>query len=139
MKIDDTGEIKILEPVAREIQHIEKLFDEITWIGYDYSDDKTINFKGIKSQKINYVVLERTGGKYFMDKINIIKNIIPYTALLLRHIYKHNIIHTRCPSLPGLSLSLYLGFSPKRFSGINMQEIGVVEISPLSIDYKDYY
>ena len=76
MKIDDTGEIKILEPVAREIQHVEKLFDEITWIGYDYSDDKTINFKGIKSQKINYVVLERTGGKYFMDKINIIKNII---------------------------------------------------------------
>ena len=43
---------------------MEKLFDEIIWIGYDYSDDKTINFKGIKSQKIKYVVLERTGGKY---------------------------------------------------------------------------
>ena len=66
-----------------------------------------------------------------MDKINILKNIIPYTALLLRHIHRHNVIHTRCPSFQVLSLSLYLGFSPKRFFGINMQEIGVVEISPL--------
>tara|TARA_Y100001958_G_C21232207_1_gene558055 strand:+ start:248 stop:1402 length:1155 start_codon:yes stop_codon:yes gene_type:complete len=114
MKIDDTGKIKILEPVAREIQHVEKLFDEITWIGYDYSDDKTINFKGIKSQKINYVVLERTGGKYFMDKINIIKNIIPYTALLLRHIHKHNIIHTRCPSLPGFITIIISRFFTKK-------------------------
>ena len=114
MKIDDAGGIRILEPVAREIQYMEKLFDEITWIGYDYSDDKTINFKGIKSQKIKYVVLERTGGKYFMEKINILKNIIPYTALLLRHIHRHNIIHTRCPSLPGFITIIISRFFTKK-------------------------
>ena len=84
MKIDSYGKISILEPVAREIEYVEELFDQITWIGYDYSNYKTINFKEIKSKKIKYILLEKIGGKTIYDKINILKKIMKQMGLYLK-------------------------------------------------------
>jgi len=114
MKIDSYGKISILEPVAREIEYVEELFDQITWIGYDYSNYKTINFKEIKSKKIKYILLEKIGGKTIYDKINILKKIIPYAKVILNHIPKHDIIHSRCPSLPGFIIILLSRFFIKK-------------------------
>ena len=47
MRVNETGVIEAFEPVVREIENFEHLFEQITWIGYDYSND--LNRKNMRS------------------------------------------------------------------------------------------
>lgn len=90
-------------PVVRELEHIEHLFDEITWIGYAKSDGLVdASMKKIDSTKIKLVLLNSIGGTGFISFLKILLNYPLMFFILLKHIKNSNIIHTRAPSHPAL-------------------------------------
>lgn len=114
MRMRNDNTIEAFEPVVREIENIHFLFDKITWIGYDYSADKSRkNMRAAKGVRIEYIILPRTGGTTFLKKIQIIYKLIPYFFIILREIKKHNVIHTRAPSMPAF-LAIIISFFDKK-------------------------
>ena len=105
------------EPVVREIENMKHLFKNITWIGYNYNNDLSrSNLRKIHSNKVNYILLEQTGGSRLFDKLNIIMKIIPYFSIILKEIIKNDIIHTRAPSFPAfLAIIASLFLNKKRY------------------------
>lgn len=101
-------------PVVRELEHIEHLFDEITWIGYAKSDGLVdASMKKIDSKKIKLVLLNSIGGTGFISFLKILLNYPLMFFILLKHIKKSNIIHTRSPSHPALIAILISYFKRK--------------------------
>ena len=101
MRLVNNESHEAFEPVVREIENIQHLFNSITWIGYNYTKDLSrSNLRGIDSNKINYILLERTGGNRLSDKLNILLKVIPYFIIIFKAIKKNNLIHTRAPSFP---------------------------------------
>ena len=99
IRLVKNGSYEVFEPVAREIENIQHLFNSITWIGYNYAQDLSrSNLREIGSKKINYILLERTGGRRLSDKLNILMKLIPYLIIIIKEIIKNDIIHTRGPS-----------------------------------------
>lgn len=91
------------EPVVRELEHIEYLFDEITWIGFAKADNLVdVSMKKIDSQKIKLVLLKSVGGQGILSFLTVLLNYPYMFFVILKHIKKSNIIHTRAPSHPAL-------------------------------------
>ena len=111
------AEYEAYEPVVREIENMEHIFTDITWIGYNYNNDSSrSNLRKINSNKVNYIFLDRTGGSRLSDKLNILLKIIPYFIIILKEIRKNDIIHTRAPSLPAfLAIIASIFFNKKKY------------------------
>ena len=117
MRMAKNAEYEAYEPVVREIENMEHIFTDITWIGYNYNNDSSrSNLRKINSNKVNYIFLERTGGSHLSDKLNILLKIIPYFFIILKEIGKNDIIHTRAPSLPAfLAIIASIFFNKKKY------------------------
>ena len=117
MRMAKNAEYEAYEPVVREIENMEHIFTDITWIGYNYNNDSSrSNLRKINSNKVNYIFLERTGGSRLSDKLNILLKIIPYFIIILKEIRKNDIIHTRAPSLPAfLAIIASIFFNKKKY------------------------
>jgi len=117
MRMVKDAEYEAYEPVVREIENMEHIFTDITWIGYNYNNDSSrSNLRKINSNKVNYIFLERTGGSRLSDKLNILLKIIPYFIIILKEIRKNDIIHTRAPSLPAfLAIIASIFFNKKKY------------------------
>ena len=117
MRMAKNAEYEAYEPVVREIENMEHIFTDITWIGYNYNNDSSrSNLRKIYSNKVNYIFLERTGGSRLSDKLNILLKIIPYFIIILKEIRKNDIIHTRAPSLPAfLAIIASIFFNKKKY------------------------
>lgn len=90
-------------PVVRELEYIEHLFDEITWVGFDRSDKEgDLSIKKIKSEKIKILTLKNVGGRGVFSFLKIILQYPIMFWIILKQIRKSNIIHTRAPSHPAL-------------------------------------
>ena len=106
-----SNDIKVFEPVGREVENFYKLFSEVTWIGYDYSSDqKRKNMRSLHSDiKVKYIILPKTGGNTFIKKLNIIYKLFPYFLVILTHIKRSDVVHTRAPSMPAF-LAIIISF-----------------------------
>ena len=108
-------DIIAFEPVIREIEEFSYLFNKITWIGYNKSDEKNIKqMRKIKNVNIEYILLQKTGGKTFIDKIGILAKMLPYFFIVYRQIIVHDIVHTRAPSMPAFLAIIFSFFDRKR-------------------------
>jgi len=117
MRMVKDGEYEAYEPVVREIENMENIFTDITWIGYNYNNDLSrSNFRKIYSNKVNYILLDRTGGSHLSDKLNILLKIVPYCIIIIKEIRKNDIIHTRAPSLPAfLAIIVSIFYNKKKY------------------------
>ncbi len=102
-------------PVVRELEYIEHLFDEITWIGFDRPDLKhDLIMQEVVSKKIKIVLLKKVGGKNIFSFFKIIFNYPIIFFTILKHIYHADIVHTRAPSHPALIAALLSFFLQKK-------------------------
>lgn len=105
------GECYAFNSVVSELDVFIKLFDHITWIGYDYSDqqpDGTII--RIKYPQVKPILLRRSGGKGILQKLGILLKLPNYIFLTLKYALKADVIHSRGPSVPmfiALLISLF--------------------------------
>ena len=101
-------------PVVRELEHIEHLFDEITWVGFAKADNEVDrSMKKIESSKFKLILLKSVGGKGFFAFLNILIQYPLMTLIILKQIRKSDIIHTRAPSHPAL-IAILLSFFIKK-------------------------
>lgn len=101
-------------PVVRELEYIEHLFDEITWIGFDRSDKEgDLSMQKIESQKIKLISLKSVGGSGIFSFFKILFQYPIMFSIILKHVKKSNIIHTRAPSHPAL-LAILISFFTKK-------------------------
>lgn len=90
-------------PVVRELEFIAPLFEEITWVGFERSDKEgDMSMKKIETDKIKIVLLTNVGGKSFISLLKILLYYPSMFFVILKHIRKATIIHTRAPSHPAL-------------------------------------
>jgi glycosyltransferase involved in cell wall biosynthesis len=112
-KID--GKYYAFGPVIRELEFIEHLFDEITWIGYNRPDLKhDLIMQEVASKKIKIVLLKRVGGKNILSFFKIIFNYPIMFFIILKNIYHADIVHTRAPSHPALIAGMISFFFQKK-------------------------
>lgn len=101
-------------PVVRELEYIEHLFDEITWVGFDRSDKEgDLSMKKIKSEKIKILTLKNVGGSGIFSFLNIVLQYPIMFGIILKQIRKSTIIHTRAPSHPAL-IAILISFFIKK-------------------------
>ncbi|HRE79337.1 MAG TPA: glycosyltransferase family 4 protein [Flavobacterium sp.] len=90
-------------PVVREIEFVEHLFDQITWIGFDRQDRiGDLSMQKIQSNKIKFILLKNVGGKGLFSFLKILTQYPFMFFVIYRQIQKSDIIHTRAPSHPAL-------------------------------------
>lgn len=97
-------------PVVREIEYIDFVFDEITWIGFN-SEDKLgdMSMQKITSPKIKVVFLKKVGGKGVLSVLNILFQYPVMLIVILKNIIKADVVHTRAPSHPAV-IAVMLSF-----------------------------
>ena len=117
VKKDETGQGYALEPVQREVDGFSHLFDNITWIGYDWSRIKKNKFLSpVKSANIDIRVINAAGGRTILKKAEAVFTGLSLIPLLIKEIRKHDVIHTRGPSMPALfAVALSFMFRKKIF------------------------
>ena len=115
--ITKNGEIKVFEPVFREVQNFKHIFSSITWIGYDFTRSrKYFTFTSINENNIDFILLKRTGGEGIKNKLIHIFKAIPYMIKIIKNIKTHDLIHSRGPSYPAfLTIIASLFFKDKKF------------------------
>jgi len=115
MTYDQNNNVIAFEPVIREIEGFAHLFNKITWIGYNKSDEKHIKqMRKIQNVNIEYILLQKTGGRTFMDKLEILTKMVPYFFLIYKQINIHEVVHTRAPSMPAFLAIIISFFDRKR-------------------------
>lgn len=104
---DVDGQKKAFEPVIREIEVFYPLFNKITWIGFRH-DNKNIQDSAVslKNAEVDFLMLDNIGGGGLLNKIKILLKLPGYCRKIYRQIKKHDVIHSRGPSLPAF-FSLY--------------------------------
>ena len=107
---DDDGRYLALEPVQREVDSFSHLFSEITWIGYAWGKIKKDEYLSkIKSENVKIRIIKGVGGRSVTKKILSAFNGIMLVPILISEIKKHDVIHTRGPSIPAL-IAVMLSF-----------------------------
>lgn len=104
------GEHHAFNSVVNELDVFLEIFTSITWIGYNFSDkpiDETL--LKITQPNVKIVLLPRSGGKTFLEKLIICKNVFLYAHTILREARKVDMVHSRGPSVPML-VALFISF-----------------------------
>jgi glycosyltransferase involved in cell wall biosynthesis len=98
--------------VVLELEVFSKLFDNITWIAFDYSDlNKDQSLLEIPV-KFEIILLPRSGGKSILSKLRILYLLSYYFVKILQYININKFIHVRGPSGP-MFLSLVISYFSK--------------------------
>lgn len=102
-------------PVVRELDFLDDLFDEITWIGFNRNDRlNDLSMQEIKSKKIKVVFLKNVGGKTIGSFLKVIIQYPVMLFVIFKHSYGAQIVHTRAPSHPALIAILMSFFFKKK-------------------------
>jgi len=97
----EEGEWKGFEPVVREVEALAHLFSSILWIGTDYGNQKTpATLATINAGNVTPIAIRGGRGNRMIDKILAIKLGLSFIPLFFKLARKHEIIHTRAPSVP---------------------------------------
>jgi glycosyltransferase involved in cell wall biosynthesis len=104
------GKVFAFNSVVLELEVFKKLFDNITWIGFDYNDLTFDNsLLEVRDSNIKLVMMPRSGGRNIFSKLKIFLNFPLYSLIIIRHIQKFDVIHSRGPSGP-MFISLMFSF-----------------------------
>jgi glycosyltransferase involved in cell wall biosynthesis len=101
------GKILGFGPVVNELNIIKKSFSKVVWIGFERKDKENDRSMIEIPDEVECVLLKRVGGSSFWHKIEILLMVLPYSKLIYYHISKHDVIHTRGPSLPAAIAVLF--------------------------------
>ena len=104
-------------PVVIELEHLLEIFDEIVWIGFERPNNTENDvYRKVSSSKISVIMLPSVGGKGLINKLQILKHYPTMYSVIKSQIVKHDYIHVRAPSNPGL-IAMYLSriYSEKLF------------------------
>lgn len=102
-------------PVVREIESIEHLFDNITWIGFNRLDKRNDqSMLLVKSDKIKVVLLNKIGGKNLFSIFPILLQYPLMFFILFKNIYNAQVVHTRAPSHPAFIATVLSFFFKKK-------------------------
>jgi glycosyltransferase involved in cell wall biosynthesis len=96
------GRYTVLESTLREIEFLADHFSSITWIGYPYIGNNGLGRLPKKSNITLRQFPRATGGKSAWAKLKIIPYIPLIWLQIIRELRKHDVIHTRGPSVPAL-------------------------------------
>lgn len=88
----------IFNAVANEIHFINELFDSITIILTDYSNDETDLSLNLIDNKIKVIALPKIGGKSLVSKIKTIMILPLFSLQLIRNIFLNDTVHLRGPN-----------------------------------------
>ncbi len=89
------------EPVVRELEIIADLFDEITWLGYGFTQmSAPVATPGASNIKL--IGMPPSGGKTFFSKFKIFFLYPVYLFYILKYLPAATHVHTRAPSHPAL-------------------------------------
>ena len=95
--------VSVFEPALREIENLNGLFTHITWIGFNYGAHAELAMRLSQSGLINFIVLPKaTGGDSFFAKLKILPYLPYLFFVILKNVLKHQVIHTRGPSIPAM-------------------------------------
>jgi glycosyltransferase involved in cell wall biosynthesis len=108
------GQTMAYEPVAREIENFAGLFSDITWLAY-LQPGSTIqaNARPLIT-KVTFVLLPKVGGNTLFDKINVLFHVPYFAWITVKMIRRHDVIHSRAPSLPAFVAIIASLFDSKR-------------------------
>jgi glycosyltransferase involved in cell wall biosynthesis len=102
--------------VVLELEVFSKLFDEIAWIAFDYSDLKIDESLLEIPNDIKVILLPKSGGKSILSKLRILYLIPLYFLRIFKFTTNNNFIHVRGPSSPMfLSLVISKLFKSKKW------------------------
>ena len=94
-------------PVVREVENFASLFSVITWIGLDpIGEDSPKTLLPIKHSRVRPIALKSKRGKSFRGKVLALRFLCSTLPTLLRELAKHDVIHSRAPSVPALLAAL---------------------------------
>ena len=101
--------------VVLELDVFKKIFDKITWIGFDYSGEpKDQSLLEIVGDKVEMILLPRSGGKSFLSKLKIAFLMPYYFFRILKEVQTNDFIHLRGPSGPMFLALLISKFYKKK-------------------------
>lgn len=102
MQIID-GQCYAFNSVVKELDVFVQLFDEITWIAFDYSEQELDGtYMKVEYPNVRPVLWPVSGGKNVKSKFNILINMPFYIASLIGELRKTDVVHSRGPSVPML-------------------------------------
>jgi glycosyltransferase involved in cell wall biosynthesis len=108
------GEYYAFNSVVSELDVFVKLFDTITWIGFDHSDE-LLDGTLLKMEypNVKMILKPRSGGSSLKAKLNIFYHLFGYLKTILQEARKADVVHSRGPSGP-MFLALIISFIYKK-------------------------
>ncbi len=101
--------------VVLELDVFKKLFNRITWIGFDYSDEqKDESLLEIFGDNVEVILLPRSGGRNLLSKLKIGFLIPFYFLSIFKYTKTNEFIHVRGPSGPMFLALLVAKFFKKK-------------------------
>jgi glycosyltransferase involved in cell wall biosynthesis len=101
--------------VVLELDVFKKLFNRITWIGFDYSDEqKDESLLEIFGDNVDVILLPRSGGRNLLSKLKIGFLIPFYFLSIFKYTKTNEFIHVRGPSGPMFLALLVAKFFRKK-------------------------
>ncbi len=121
--ISDTGmysegeKVFAFGPVVKELEAMLRIFDRITWIGFNRIDQKdNASYLEVPLDKVIPVLLPNVGGKSITKKLSILGSYPKMWRKINEEISKHDFIHSRAPSNPAyIAMRLSKRYPEKQF------------------------
>lgn len=98
---NDGGELQAFEPVVREMESIQHLFDEIVWLGCKI-DKKSKPVKAPTSSNIKIVQMPTVQRKGIANLFGVLFAYPVFLFYILKYLGRSTHVHTRAPSHPAL-------------------------------------
>ncbi|MCB9437359.1 MAG: glycosyltransferase family 4 protein [Anaerolineales bacterium] len=84
-------------PTIREINHLAKLFDQVTHVAFLYHNEAPISSLPY-APNVKFVTLRPSGGVTLLDKLRVIFSIPAYIRTILKELNAVDVVHIRCPA-----------------------------------------
>jgi len=101
------------EPVVKEIDYFLQHWDEVNWLAYQYSSEKTIYSRPLPLT-VNVKAISPLGGAGWRSKLNIVTQYLSLILDVYRVIKASNEIHVRAPSYPAICAMILTPFFRKK-------------------------
>ena len=104
------GEYFAFNSVVSELAVFVKLFETITWIGFDHSDESMDStLLKMEYPQVKMILKPRSGGSSIKAKLNIVYHLFSYLKVIFQEARKANVVHSRGPTGP-MFLALIVSF-----------------------------
>ena len=102
-------DIRIFEPVLREVSAFSPLFSKIYWLGYGHNKKYPDNSTNELPNNLILIPVSPSGGSNLFEKIKTLLNLPIYFYNIISIIMKSEIIHSRGPSIPSI-ITIFISF-----------------------------